>query len=219
MMAVPPSTFIDEKGNTKHVEDGSNAIYIVKGSGTSKHYEYLGYSGYDTDPGAAPNLKTLIQESQNLNASNPSLVPDGQTYCNFATQNVMKAVESTIEPVFSMNKNNDVVINGRANDMAPKLDASGAYIATDKAGALDAAKSGNLAVMSYVNPQPGKSGHVATLSVGDNLSKGPVANIGGSNGFKSISKSFGNLPVKYYILNPNVQTKDKPSTLSFNNQL
>ncbi|CAH0174436.1 tRNA nuclease WapA [Pedobacter sp. Bi126] len=213
MMAVPPSDFYDEKFNLiKRVEDGSNAIYQIAGTGTGKYYEFIGVNGSENDPDASPNLQTLIQEGQNLNNSNSALEPGPNskpTYCNFATQNIMKSVASATDPGFSIKMNNDQLITGRANDMAPKLDASGAYVATDKSFAMDVAKNGGLAVISYINPKAGHSGHVVTLSVGDNLAKGEVANVGVSNGFKSIKEVFGNKPVKYFILNPNIQPQLK----------
>jgi hypothetical protein len=67
----------------KHVDDGSTAQYQQIESGVHLHYKF---TGFDMDKqnektSNTVNLTTAIQEQQNLNLSNPSLEPDGNTYC------------------------------------------------------------------------------------------------------------------------------------------
>lgn len=187
------SSFVDENGNEKIINDGSNARYIEQGDGTSRHYEFSGF-----DPGlegnANINLTTLVQESQNLNDSNPSLMPDGNTYCNFATQNIMRTLEST--PVFE-----GALITGKANDMRSSLESSSAYQQTDYATARSNAQNGGLSIYSSLGKV---HGHVGTFSVGENIVKGETANIGANNRFMNLYKPNGvynkSAQVSYFIL-------------------
>jgi hypothetical protein len=60
-----------------------------------------------------------------------------------------------------------------------------------------------LAIVWYPNPNKGGSGHLATFSVGTNVSKGKLANIGPKNytGFKSLNESISkDKPKVFYIL-------------------
>ena len=184
MEAAPPSDFYDKDGNlVKHVDDGSNAVFQQKGSGTALHYEF---TGYDECQGGnnETNQTTAIQEAQNLNSENKSLEPkNGETYCNFATQNVMSTVASIKDDKYN------IKITGLANSMADKLGTSTAYQQVDETTAKNEAANGNLVVLSYKNLKG--HGHVATFSVGENIEKGEIANIGASNGFKPLDNSGG----------------------------
>ena len=115
-------------------------------------------------------------------------------------------------------------MSGMANDMAKKLDreASTSYGGFKDVGIYTAkktAEAGGLVILAYKNPNG--HGHVATLSVGNNLEKGEVANIGASNGFKAIestSKTSGVFSkktigyVKYYVPH---RPDNKPQTPEF----
>lgn len=207
-----PSDFYNEDGTVTHENDYSNAQYKEVGTGTDKHYEFTGFdksgSGFNK-----VNLTNAVQEQQNLNESNPDLEPTSTaTFCNYATQNIFKTVASATD------NSDGVVITGKANDMVPQMEASSLFVQTDKAGATSAAQNGGLAVLGYVNPEG--HGHVATFSVGTNVSQGQVANIGANNGFMGVSaedgtphifSSTGAAKVEYFILSPNVTPKQEPT--------
>ncbi|MDR2206159.1 MAG: RHS repeat-associated core domain-containing protein [Flavobacteriaceae bacterium] len=194
--------FLNKAGElVKHVEDGSNAVFQQTGDKHSLHYEF---SYFDEEQGGenTVNLSTAIQEQQNLNLSNPSLEPDGATYCNFATQNILKTVVSATDNSSSLN------IAGLANDMTPQFANTLTLQSATLNEARAAAKNGSLALYGWENP--GGHGHVGSFSVGDNIAKGETANVGARNGFKSISNVFSKKQlsqVKYYTLNPNVTPK------------
>jgi len=208
------SDFEDKNGKfIKHVEDGSNAVYQQTGSGTGLHYAF---EYYDTSSGGdnSPNIKSAIQEQQILNDGNKALQEivdaDGnsQTFCNFATQNVMTTVSSAIDDKTS------IVVNGRANDMAKTLDngKNPNYLQVSKDEAEKNAQNGGLSIVTYTNPKGG-SGHVATYSVGDNIAKGEIANIGPKKyaGFVPLNTAINaKKPKEYFILMPNVM---KPVTV------
>jgi len=171
-------------------------------------------------------LTTAVQEQQNLNASNPALEPTSSaTFCNYATQNVMKTVASATD------NSSGIVITGKANDMVPKLENSSSFTQADKATATAAAQSGGLAILGYVNPTikaDGSEGHghVATFSVGTNVPQGQVANIGSNNGFMGVSAEDGTPhifsaktapQVEYFILSPTVTPKSEPTRVPFAN--
>jgi RHS repeat-associated protein len=205
------SDFKDKEGNlVSHVDDGSNAIYQQTGSGENLHYEATGkYSDQGGKDEITPeSVTSAVQEQQNLNMSNSSLQQEdnGATHCNQATQNVQKTVESATGK-------EGIVTTGRANDMAASLATSTVYKGVDQATAEKTAAGGNLSIAAFKNTEKDskgnlKSGHVATLSVGSNVKKGTLANIGtkGSTGFVPI-KGASNAAfrathdVKYYILN------------------
>ena len=73
--------------------------------------------------------------------------------------------------------------------MTNQLTNSNAFTKTDLAGAVANAENGGLSLLGYSNPNG--HGHVATFSVGDNLAKGEVANIGSSNGFMNAAPGNG----------------------------
>ena len=183
------TNFVDEDGNLiKHIDDGSNAVFRQTGSGTGKHYTFI---GYDESQGGVNkvNLEVAIQEQQKLNNDNPSLQQNGNTtYCNFATQNVMKTVAST--PL-----GHNALVTGRANEMIDQMLSGNNpnYISVSEKDATEYAAKGGLAIVGYRNPNTQSSGHVATFSVGDNITESNIiANIG-------IAKSTGFVPLNYAI--------------------
>lgn len=77
--------------------------------------------------------------------------------------------------------------------MAKTMALSDNYVAVSQEEALGWAQRGYLVVSTWINPQGG-SGHVATLSVGDNAGEGrEYANIGPKRytGFTSFSMTYG----------------------------
>jgi RHS repeat-associated protein len=185
------SDFLDKEGNlVSHVNDGSNAVFQQTGSGTNLHYESTGkfsdQGGVDKVTDKA--VTSVIQEQQNLNNSNPALQQDydaktqkyGNTHCNQATQNVEAAVGSAL--------GKDIVTPGKANDVAGvganSIAKNPAYKSATYEEAQEVAASGGLAILTLYK-SPG-SGHLATFSVGENIQKGPIANIGKvkATGFK-----------------------------------
>ena len=213
------SDFLDEDGNlVKHVEDGSTARYQQTGKGVNLHYEF---TGFDTSKSGVPytavntvNLTIAIQEQQSLNLENPALAPvkdkNGKktTFCNYATQNVMNTVASATD------NSSGLVMTGRANSMFDQFAASPLLQRTDMDGALKNAQNGGLSLASYQNPNTLRSGHVVSFSVGDNLAKGELANVGGTNGYMPVGPGngavFGTNLLKtttFYTLSPNVTPK------------
>ena len=204
------SDFLDKDGNlVKHINDGSNAVFQQTGEGATLHYEltdkYSDQGGVDKVTEKA--VTSAIQEQQNLNNDNSSLqqAGSGATHCNIATQNVQKTVESATGK-------EGVTTTGKANEMASSLSSSNVYKSVTQATAEKSAADGNLVVVAFKNTEKDskgnlRSGHVATLSVGDNIHKGKLANIGtkGSTGFVPIKGSSNAAfrakhEVKYYII-------------------
>jgi len=211
------SDFFDKDGNkTKHVEDGSNAQYQIKGEGQFEHYELKeGEAAFDkTQSGknevTKESVTSAIQEQQNYNNDNPTLkavkLADGtnQTYCNFATENVTKTVASA-----TGDKN--AVLTGYANttlnkleaDANPKRDPSQAknypsYKSATYAEAAQNAANGGLSVVG----KPNGIGHLATFSVGSNIKKGEIANIGTATGtgFKGLNWVIRSTDTKTYYI-------------------
>jgi RHS repeat-associated protein len=213
-MGNNPILFNDPLGDTtdfynknnelvKHVDDGSNAVFKQKDSGVNLHYEF---TGFDSKQGGSDhvNLTSAIQEQQNLNMENPSLQQNAEgnneTHCNQATQAILKTVQSTTSA--------PILVNGNANSMAKTLNSESNinYIKVDQATAEQNAKDGGLSLVTYTNPTGGH-GHILTYSVGDNINKGQVANIGPSKytGFISLKGAIGkNKPKDYFIYLPNL---------------
>jgi RHS repeat-associated protein len=192
------SDFKDKDDNlVAHIDDGSNAVYQQTGSGTNLHYEFT--EEYSNQGGknevTDKSVTSAIQEQQNLNSSNSSLQQDynpqtqkyGGTHCNQATQNVEATAQSAINA--QGNGKVDLVTPGRANDIAKNLSDNkyDAYNSVTQKDAETAASNGKLAIVAYQNPNG--SGHVATLSVGENINKGTLANIG-------VKSSTGFVPLK-----------------------
>jgi RHS repeat-associated protein len=190
----------------KSVNDGSSAIFRQTGKGVNLHYQFTGFDTESKDTKAV-NLTTAIQEQQTLNMGNPALQQNAEgnneTHCNQATQNVLKTVDSALDNKVP------IIINGRANDMATTLsnDKNPNFLSVTEAQAAKNAKKGGLSLVTYKNPNPNKSGHVATYSVGSNLLKGKIANIGPAKytGFVPLNAAIGkNKTKQFYILLPNV---------------
>ena|GEM_PF-2373492 len=193
--------FEDAEGNLiKHIEDGSNAVFRQTGSGTGLHYAF---TGYDESQGGenTVNLETAIQEQQQLNNENPSLQQNGKnTYCNYATQNVMKTVASTPKGI-------NALVTGKANAMIDQMLSGNNpnYISVSQEEAEAYAAKGGLAIVGYRNPNNQSSGHVATFSVGDNIRLGLIANIGTAayTGFKPLNYTIAkSKPKNFFIYIP-----------------
>ena len=199
------SDFYDAKGNfLGHVEDGSNAVYKQVGSGHDLHYELL---GFDQEQGGEnkANLETAIMEQQNLNSGNTKLQENadgqGETHCNQATQNILKTVGSVLGT-------NNIDASGSANAMIKTLSGSDMFKETlSYSEAAQNAQDGGLSIVGYVNPTGGH-GHIATFSVGANIDKGAIANIGPSaySGFVPLNNAISKKKDKvYFILSPTVK--------------
>jgi hypothetical protein len=195
--------FKDKDGNSiKTIDDGSNAVFQQTGNGVNLHYEF---KKFDDKKGGKNevNITTAIQEQQNLNIENPALQQNaqgtGETHCNQATQAIMKTVNS-------INGDLNVIVSGNANTMTNSLNAgtNSSYKSVDQATAENHAKNGGLSVVGYINPNGG-SGHVLTYSVGSNIEKGKVANIGPKayTGFISLNGAIAKTKEKsFFIYNP-----------------
>lgn len=86
-------------------------------------------------------------------------------------------------------------------------DKNSNYLSVSESEASNNAQNGGLSIVSYKNPNPSKSGHVATYSVGINILQGKIANIGPSSytGFVSLNSAISkNKPKEYFILLPNI---------------
>ena len=107
------------------------------------------------------------------------------SHCNQALHNVQEAVGSAL--------GKDIVTQGRANDIAGKngIATNSNYQKIDATGATKSAGAGKLVVVAYQNPLAGHSGHVATMTVGSNISKGSLANVGYSKGFTNFVNPTG----------------------------
>jgi RHS repeat-associated protein len=191
--------FKDLNGNTtKTVDDGSNAVFQEMGKGTDKHYEFTGYNE-ELKGENVINIGTAIQEQQILNNRNPSLQENaqgqGETHCNQATQNIMKTVASA-------DSNPKAIVKGNANSMITTLEngLNLNYKKVDQITAEKNAESGNLVIIGWKNPSG--HGHVLTYSVGENISKGKVANIGPKKytGFVSLNSAINKTKEKVYFV-------------------
>jgi hypothetical protein len=190
--------FQDKDGNTvSHVDDGSNAVFKQTGSGTNLHYEFTGYNNQGGKNEV--NVTSAIQEQQNLNISNPALQQNAEgkneTHCNQATQCILKTVSSATN-------NPSINESGLANDMLGKKgfadnpNFSPADYKTAKANA----ENGGLSIAGVTETG---HGHVVTFSVGENIKKGEVSNIGPAKytGFKPLNGAINkNKPKTYFIL-------------------
>jgi hypothetical protein len=130
---------------------------------------------------------------------------DKDTHCNQATQDVMKTVAS----IFS---DKSIVVRGNANDMAETL-GSGAntnYAPATRQEAKQNAENGGLSIITYENPSGGH-GHILAYSVGGNMEKGEVANIGPKQftGFTSLNGAISKTKEKSYFIF--VPTKTLPT--------
>ncbi len=194
--------FLDKHKNlVAHVNDGSNAVFQQTGEGTNLHYEFTGE--YSNQGGinevTKESVTSAIQEQQNLNDSNPSLVQNAEgkdeTHCNQATQNILETVSSATN-------NPQLVEKGMANDMMGEkgFKDNPSFKSVDYKTAKENAQNGGLSIAG-VKESP--NGHVLTFSVGKNIEKGEVANIGPKaySGFKSLNQSINkDKPKLFYIL-------------------
>ena len=194
--------FKDKKGNLiKHIEDGQNVSYVIKGTGAHEHFEYE--SGNINAENIDYQTEVVVQEQQSYNMKNPDLKEkidskgNSTTFCNYAAQNIQEAVGS-------IPGNNNVLTTGKANDMAKAMAKSDNYISVTQQEAFSYADQGYLVISSWINPS-GSHGHVATLSVGSNRGVGSeYANIGPANysGFKTYGATYGKSKqpyVKHYV--------------------
>ena len=136
--------FKDKKGNLiKHIEDGQDVSYAIKGTGDHEHFEYE--SGAINAKNANYQTGLVIQEQQSYNMQNDKLkeTDAGQTFCNYATQNIQQAVES-------IPGNINVVTKGRANDMANAMANSDNYILVTQQEAFSYAGQGFLVISSWM---------------------------------------------------------------------
>lgn len=199
--------FEDEKGNEiANVKDGSNAVFQIKEEGNDMHYEFKEWDMSQVGKKEI-NVTSVIQEQQKFNMKNPDLEQEsnGQTWCNRATLNVIKATESAYREMSGLAdlKISLPIVN--ANTMADKLAESKYFKAVDKEKAFEKAKNGQLVVLAWKNPTAGRSGHLATLSVGENREIGEIANIGPKayTGFVKLNASYSKdkqEKIKYYII-------------------
>ncbi|RFS20768.1 RHS repeat-associated core domain-containing protein [Chitinophaga silvatica] len=217
--AAPPSDFYDNNGLlVSHVNDGSNAVYVQSGS---KHFVRYKFVGFDTRQGGLNkvNVTSAIQEAQKLNIANPYLVPHKDTYCNFATQNILSTVASATD------NSKGLSMTGTANSMTNQFLESPLLLSTDMAGALNASANqnntavGTLSVYSY-DAGEGKHGHVGTFSVGDNTNLGQTVNIGRHNGYLPITGTNGVFAkkissVNFHTLSPDVKPKQSFQIVPF----
>jgi RHS repeat-associated protein len=200
------SDFKDKDGNlVAHHDDGSNAVYQQTGEGTTLHYaktDEKSKSG-GTDAITPASQTSVLEEQQKLNIKNPALQQgNGMTHCNQATQNIQRALGSALDK--------DLLVSGNANTMATSMATNANYKAVDAATAEKTAQSGGLAILAFKNPVAGRSGHMATFSVGANIKLGQIANVGLSyaTGFvpaadspKAVfTKTDYTTNVKFYIL-------------------
>jgi len=190
----------------KQVDDGSNAVFKQTGDGSGLHYVF---DGFNESQGGENKIvmSTAIQEQQILNNENSSLEENAlgldETHCNQSTQNVLKTVSS----IFN---NESIKVDGLANEMLDKMESGKIknIIPVDYSGAKINAKQGGLSIAGY-RPIKG-TGHILTFSVGANISKGEVQNIGPKkySGFVSLNNSISkNKPKVYYIFAPNIMNE------------
>jgi RHS repeat-associated protein len=218
------SDFKLKNGTTKHVEDGSNAQYKEKGSGTNRHYEFTGFDNKKSGIGIV-NLETAIRQQQELNAGNPDLKPhserskDGPTYCNFALENIFETVASATD------NSESLVMDGKANALDDKAKTNPDLMKVDdEEQAEDWAIAGSLSFFTVNSGDPDESGHVGSFVAGADSEGGKVANIGRHNGFKPLFSDNGGVyraeasatkaKINYYTLAPTVQPKIDPAVAS-----
>ncbi|NLI37605.1 MAG: hypothetical protein GX416_13985, partial [Bacteroidales bacterium] len=192
------SDFVDKNSNLiTHIDDGSNAVFQQTGSGTSLHYSFIGYNDQGGENGVtSASVTSAIQEQQILNMENSALQDIGKgTHCNQGTQNILSTIQSIIPDI-------SIQIRGKANDMNKILlsDKNIYYSSVSAKEAFAYANKGGLAIVTYTNPDPNRSGHIATLGVGKN--KNTVANIGPKmyTGFVPLNKAISkNKPKVFFI--------------------
>jgi RHS repeat-associated protein len=197
------SDFKDKAGKlVAHINDGSNAVFTQTGSGANLHYEKTGYEQQEAGSVNAVTAKavtSVIQEQQVLNNDNPALKQNaqgqGETHCNDGTCNVLNAVASALD-------NKSIKVNGMANDMLNQLSSckNPNFAKADEQTAEENAANGGL---SIGGTQENPHGHILTFSVGENIKKGKVANIGPKkySGFTSVNGAISKYkPRSFFVL-------------------
>ena len=88
-------------------------------------------------------------------------------------------------------------------------------------------EQGQLVVIAYKNPSAGHSGHLVTFSVGENRSKGELANIGIKSGTGFVPATGAKNAafrqsdwetVNFYIINPDYKDTKKTKTIPYKYQ-
>jgi hypothetical protein len=176
--------FKDAKGNVvKRIDDNQDVVYQEVGSGFFRHYEYQ--SGEINSSNIDHQTTLAAQEQQNLNLENSKLEQNPKTkdtYCNFATQNILNAVGSI------PGNNNAAVTNKVANQMVEWFGNNSNFVEVSQREAASFANDGYVVV---VGAKAKGHGHVATLTVGTNRSSSQqYANVGLKNGFMNFSNIF-----------------------------
>jgi hypothetical protein len=158
---------------------------------------------YFIDPdgrGIFPSQEELRKAGQQVTSSSQyQQSSDGQTYCNFGTQAIMKAA-------------GDETLSGRANDMGQKLRDTEFATPLTQQEALDYANQGVTIIASSLSSSG--SGHVAVVAPGETLTYSGqrqenvvnVFNVGKTNGEMTLAQAFGSRDVGLFILNSDVQT-------------
>ncbi len=189
-----PTDFLDEDENLiKHVDDGSNAVFKAQGEGVDRHYEF---KEFDETQGGENNVNvtSVVEAQQEMNLTNESLQQDenGATYCNRATRNILNAVESGFKAMNYMEDANIGMPIIKANPMIGKMEGNSNFTTVNKSTAFKKASKGHLVIAAWKNPDLKKSGHLATLTVGNNKATGVVANVGTKkwSGFVSLGSTF-----------------------------
>jgi hypothetical protein len=210
------TNFEDENGNfIFHVEDGSNAVFRREGTGINKHYEFNRFDENQMGKNII-NLMTALHESQNLNNNNSSLTPsDETTYCNYATQNILKTMSSAIRTQNGISPTR-LLETGMANTMTDNFATNPLLQSITETEAYNIASKGGFVLFA----QKGTGhGHVGTLAVGENFVEGQttLANIGRVNGFLELSKVFPKTTPSFYTFTNDVHPLFLPKTCSILN--
>ena len=178
--------FKDAKGNVvKHIDDNQDVVYQEVGNGYFRHYEYQ--SGEINSFNIDYQTTLVAQEQQQLNTDNSKLEQNPKTkdtYCNFATQNILNAVGS-------IPGNNNAKVSGMvANQMVDWFGNNSNFVEVSQS---DAAAFADAGYVSVVGAKAKSHGHVATLTIGANRSSSQqYANVGLKNGFMNFSDIFSN---------------------------
>jgi len=205
--------FLDKDKNLiKHIDDGSNAVFQLTGENRSQ--EYFKFTGYDVKQGGANevNVQSVIDFTQDytretytskfqgyktdekgnvLNDNSGKPIEKWETYCNFATHNIAKSVNSALEQLgsgFDMK-----IFEGTWGSLSPKdmiKNLTDSYPAVDLSKAQEVAKQGGFVVGGW-------DSHIFTLN-----KRGMINNIGPTRPTNNIWDPQYSLPktTKFYIL-------------------
>lgn len=145
-------------------------------------------------------LRRVIDELDVENA--PRYRADAlRSWCNIFVTDVLTAMD--LPPTHWVREDGSPSVQGKgqelnANRMAHWFAEHGpafGWVNADRKTAVDAAARGHVVVVTYENPDPRHSGHVAIL-----LPEGTIAQAGRHNFVgKTIREGFGNLPVEFWI--------------------